>query len=166
MPLPTGVIPSAARSLSSSTSTVVSAAHFAYLAERTLPEGDFLARLKAAAGQAGIPEICVAPEQVALMAILLRLCHAKRVVVIGPVMRGAALQHSATVGTHDRENTFAGCNVNCRLIAIGVKIQIQKDRNICSGRRTETKRNGNSDGKEVLAHHRDLDENVGLAISG
>ncbi len=75
----------------SSESTLVTAAHFAYLAERTTPEGAFLRELKRAAGQAGIPEICVAPEQIALMGILLRLCRAQRVVEVGTLAGYSAI---------------------------------------------------------------------------
>ena len=75
----------------SSKSTLVSAEHFAYLAERTTAEGAFLQSLKEAAGQAGIPEICIAPEQVSLMSILLRLCGARRVVEVGTLAGYSAI---------------------------------------------------------------------------
>ncbi len=75
----------------SSESTLVSAAHFAYLSARTTQEGDYLQRLKRAAGEAGIPEICVAPEQIAFMGILLRLCQAKRVVEVGTLAGYSAI---------------------------------------------------------------------------
>ena len=49
----------------------VTARHFDYLRERTIPEDDFLRELKSAARKAGIPGIWISPEQAAFMRILL-----------------------------------------------------------------------------------------------
>ncbi|MEM7308122.1 MAG: O-methyltransferase [Planctomycetota bacterium] len=75
----------------SSTSTAVTAAHFAYLAERTVPEDAFLADLKAAANEAGIPPIWISPEQASLMQILLKAAGARRVVEVGTLAGYSAI---------------------------------------------------------------------------
>lgn len=64
-------------------STPVGAAHFAYIAEHTTREDAFLGQLRAAAKAAGLPEIHIAPEQAALLQILLKLRGAKHVVEVG-----------------------------------------------------------------------------------
>jgi predicted O-methyltransferase YrrM len=71
--------------------TPVTSAHFRYVAERTTQEDAFLRDLKAAAARAGIPAISVAPEQAALMRILLRLVKAKRVVEVGTLAGYSAI---------------------------------------------------------------------------
>jgi len=75
----------------SSESTVVTARHFAYIAERTLQEDDFLRRLRAEARREGIPEIQIAAEQAAFMQILLRLCKAREVVEVGTLAGYSAI---------------------------------------------------------------------------
>ena len=67
----------------SETSTLVTAEHFRYLAERTAREDAFLADLKRAAAQQGIPSIWISPEQASFMQILLRLARAREVIEIG-----------------------------------------------------------------------------------
>ena len=67
----------------SESSTLVTAAHFEYLAARTLREDAFLASLKKAAHEAGLPPISIAPEQGSFMQILLRAAAAKEVVEVG-----------------------------------------------------------------------------------
>ena len=75
----------------SSTSTPVTAEHFAYLAERTAREDPFLAELKAAAAAAGIPPIWISPEQASLMQILLKSAGAKEVVEVGTLAGYSAI---------------------------------------------------------------------------
>ncbi|MCZ6598679.1 MAG: class I SAM-dependent methyltransferase [Planctomycetota bacterium] len=75
----------------SSTSTPVSAEHFAYLAERTRPEDAFLAELKEAARAAGIPPIWISPEQASLMQILLKAASARVVVEVGTLAGYSAI---------------------------------------------------------------------------
>ena len=75
----------------SSSSTLVTAAHFAYLAERTHREDAFLAEAKRAAVAAGIPAIWISPEQASLMAILLRLCRAREVIEVGTLAGTTAI---------------------------------------------------------------------------
>ena len=57
-------------------STLVTAEHFRYIAQRTLQEDDFLRELKLEARAAGIPPIWISPEQAGFMQILLKLCKA------------------------------------------------------------------------------------------
>ena len=61
----------------SETSSLVSAEHFRYVAERTAREDAFLQDLKRAAAAEGIPAIWIAPEQASFMQILLRLAKAR-----------------------------------------------------------------------------------------
>ena len=75
----------------SSTSTPVTAEHFAYLAARTAPEDPFLAELKPAAQAAGIPPIWISPEQASLMQILLKAAGARRVVEVGTLAGYSAI---------------------------------------------------------------------------
>ena len=61
----------------STQSTLVTAEHFRYLAERTLKEDAFLSDLRRAAGEASLPAIHIAPEQASFLQILLRLHRAR-----------------------------------------------------------------------------------------
>ena len=67
----------------SESSTLVTAAHFEYLAARTRGDDAFLKQLKDAAREAGLPQISIAPEQASLMQILLRASGAREVVEVG-----------------------------------------------------------------------------------
>ena len=67
----------------SETDTLVTAAHFQYLAERTRGDDPFLRQLKDAARAAGIRPIWIAPEQASFMQILLQLTRAREVVEVG-----------------------------------------------------------------------------------
>lgn len=75
----------------SDTSTLVTAAHFAYVAAHTTGEDDFLRSLKDAAKAAGIPTIWIAPEQAAFMQVLLRLAKAREVVEVGTLAGYSAI---------------------------------------------------------------------------
>ena len=75
----------------SATSTLVTAQHFDYLAERTRPEDPFLAELKRAAAARGIPPIWISPEQASFMQILLKNAAAKRVVEVGTLAGYSAI---------------------------------------------------------------------------
>ena len=63
--------------------SVVDTRHFQYIGERTTPEDPFLRDLKAAARDEGLPAIWIAPEQVALLQVLLRATGACEVLEIG-----------------------------------------------------------------------------------
>ena len=75
----------------SSEATPVTAQHFAYIAERTAGDDDFLVALKQAAAEAGIPSIWINPAQASLMGILLKLVGAKQVVEVGTLAGYSAI---------------------------------------------------------------------------
>lgn len=75
----------------SDTSSLVTAAHFAYVAAHTTREDDFLRALKEAAKAAGIPAIWIAPEQAAFMQVLLRLAKVREVVEVGTLAGYSAI---------------------------------------------------------------------------
>lgn len=75
----------------SESSTLVTEAHFRYLADRTISEDRFLQDLKRAAAVAGIPAIHISPEQASFMQILLKLCGAKQVLEVGTLAGYAAI---------------------------------------------------------------------------
>jgi caffeoyl-CoA O-methyltransferase len=72
-------------------STLVTDAHFQYIARHTAGEDAFLRDLKKAASAAGIPSIWIAPEQASLMQILLRIGAAREVVEIGTLAGYSAI---------------------------------------------------------------------------
>lgn len=75
----------------SASSTLVTARHFRYLAERTVQEDEFLRNLKIQAAAAGIPQIWVSPEQASFMQILLKLVSARDVVEVGTLAGYSAI---------------------------------------------------------------------------
>lgn len=75
----------------SSESTTVTGAHFAYIAARTTPEDEFLRRLRSDAERAGIPPIHIAPEQAALLQVLLRSAGAREVIEVGTLAGYSAI---------------------------------------------------------------------------
>lgn len=75
----------------SATSSIVTAAHFEYLAARTPADDDFLVELKRAAREAGIPAIWISPEQASLMQVLLKLARAREVVEVGTLAGYSAI---------------------------------------------------------------------------
>jgi predicted O-methyltransferase YrrM len=75
----------------SETSSLVTEAHFRYVAERTVREDAFLADLKRTAVAEGIPSIWIAPEQASFMQILLRLARAREVVEVGTLAGYSAI---------------------------------------------------------------------------
>ncbi len=75
----------------SAESEAVTRKHFDYIAARTVREDAFLAGLKRAAREAGIPAIWICPEQASLMQILLRLAGASEVVEVGTLAGYSAI---------------------------------------------------------------------------
>jgi predicted O-methyltransferase YrrM len=75
----------------SESSTLVTAAHFEYIAKRTAKDDEFLASLKKAAHEAGLPPIWIAPEQGSFMQILLRAAGAREVVEVGTLAGYSAI---------------------------------------------------------------------------
>lgn len=71
--------------------TVVSAAHFEYVARRTTPEDRFLKNLRAAALREGIPAISIGPAQGNFLQIVLKLARARVVVEVGTLAGYSAI---------------------------------------------------------------------------
>jgi predicted O-methyltransferase YrrM len=90
----------------SADSTTVTAAHFAYIAARTTPEGDFLRDLRERAEAAGIPPIHIAPEQASFLRILLRLAHAREVVEVGTLAGYSAIAMARALPENGRVRTI------------------------------------------------------------
>jgi len=82
----------------SGTSTVVTRAHYDYIAERTQIEDPFLMDLKAAALEAEIPAIWIAHEQARFLEILLRSAGARRVVEVGTLAGYSAICMARALG--------------------------------------------------------------------
>lgn len=90
----------------SETSSVLSDAHFRYIAEHTTPEDEFLRALKAAAVAEGIRPIWIAPEQAAFMQILLRLARARDVVEVGTLAGYSAIVMARALAAGGRVRTI------------------------------------------------------------
>jgi len=90
----------------STTSTLVTAEHFRYIAERTIQEDDFLRDLKRNAAAAGIPQISICPEQAAFMQILLRLNNTKEVVEVGTLAGYSAISMARALSPGGRVRTI------------------------------------------------------------
>ncbi len=90
----------------SESSTLVTAAHFEYLSARTLREDAFLASLKKAAHEAGLPPISIAPEQGSFMQILLRASGAKAVVEVGTLSGYSAIWMARALPRDGRVRTI------------------------------------------------------------
>ncbi|MCB9852642.1 MAG: class I SAM-dependent methyltransferase [Phycisphaerales bacterium] len=87
-------------------SSEITGRHFAYIAERTIREDAFLAELKEAAAAADIPQIWIAPEQAALMRILLQIAGAKRVVEVGTLAGYSAIAMARALPPTGRVKTI------------------------------------------------------------
>lgn len=72
-------------------SSVVTAEHFRYIADRTHGDDPFLKELKQAAREAGIPAISIAPEQASFMQILLKAARVRDVVEVGTLAGYSAI---------------------------------------------------------------------------
>ena len=90
----------------SETSTLVTAEHFRYIAERTAREDGFLRALKQAAAVEGIPSIWIAPEQASFMRILLRLMKAREVVEVGTLAGYSAIAMARALPPDGRVRTI------------------------------------------------------------
>ncbi len=87
-------------------SSLVTAEHFRYIAERTEPEDHFLKDLKEAARTEGIPPIWIAPEQASFMQILLRLAGAREVVEVGTLAGYSAIAMARALPESGRVRTI------------------------------------------------------------
>lgn len=83
----------------SGTSTVVTGAHFNYIAERTQAEDPFLQELKEAAVAAEIPSIWIAHEQARFLELLLRSANAETVVEVGTLAGYSAICMARALGS-------------------------------------------------------------------
>jgi predicted O-methyltransferase YrrM len=90
----------------STSSTLVTAEHFAYIAARTRGEDAFLGELKTAARAAGIPPIWIAPEQASFMQVMLRAIGARRVVEVGTLAGYSAIQMARALPADGRVDTI------------------------------------------------------------
>lgn len=90
----------------SATSSLVTAAHFAYVAERTAADDAFLVDLKLAASEAGIPPIWISPEQASLMQILLKLVAAREVIEVGTLAGYSAITMARALPEGGRVRTI------------------------------------------------------------
>jgi predicted O-methyltransferase YrrM len=90
----------------SEASTLVSQRHFDYVRARTTPEDELLVELKRAARAQGIPPIWIAPEQAALMQILLRLVRASEVIEVGTLAGYSAIAMARALPPGGRVRTI------------------------------------------------------------
>ena len=90
----------------SETSSLVTAEHFRYIADRTEREDRFLTDLKSAAVREGIPAIWIAPEQASFMQILLRLARAREVVEVGTLAGYSAITMARALPKDGRVRTI------------------------------------------------------------
>jgi predicted O-methyltransferase YrrM len=86
--------------------TTVDQAHFEYLRARTTPEDAHLIRLREEAALAGLPPIAIAPEQGALMQILLQLRGAEEVIEVGTLGGYSATWIARALPEHGRVRTI------------------------------------------------------------
>jgi predicted O-methyltransferase YrrM len=90
----------------SESGTVVTEGHFEYVAARTVREDAFLAKLKEAAKQAGLPSISIAAEQGSFMQILLKSARAKDVVEVGTLSGYSAIWMARALPKNGRVRTI------------------------------------------------------------
>jgi len=83
MNLTSGVSSLDPEAVMSQESTVLTKAHFEYVAAHTRAQDAFLTELEQTAAAEGIPSIAIAPEQASFMQILLRAAGVKDVVEVG-----------------------------------------------------------------------------------
>jgi predicted O-methyltransferase YrrM len=86
--------------------TLVSAGHFAYVAEHTRADDAFLEELKAAALAAGLPRIWISPAQASLLQVLLRLAQAREVVEVGTLAGYSAIAMARALPPAGRVRTI------------------------------------------------------------
>jgi predicted O-methyltransferase YrrM len=90
----------------SGASTTVTEKHFAYVAQHTHGDDEFLRQLKAAAAAAGIPAIWIAPEQASFVQIVLKARGARDVVEVGTLAGYAAIQMARALGPQGKVTTL------------------------------------------------------------
>lgn len=90
----------------SARSSVVSEAHFEYLAARTAGDDAFLKKLKRAAAGAGMPAIWISPEQASFMQILLKATGAREVIEVGTLAGYSAISMARALPKEGRVRTI------------------------------------------------------------
>lgn len=90
----------------SSTSSLVTARHFEYVAERTSGDDAFLSELKEAARGAGLPAIWISPEQASFMQVLLKGSGAREVVEVGTLGGYSAISMARALPAGGRVRTI------------------------------------------------------------
>lgn len=87
-------------------STRLSDEHFRYIAERTRGDDVFLAELKSAAREAGLPPIWIAPEQAAFLRVLLSAARVREVVEVGTLGGYSAITMARALPVEGRVRTI------------------------------------------------------------
>lgn len=90
----------------SATSSTVTPAHFAYVAEHTRPEPALRRELREAARAAGIPPIWISPEQASFLQVLLKAAGAREVVEVGTLAGYSALAMAEALPAGGRVRTI------------------------------------------------------------
>lgn len=90
----------------SSSSTAVTQAHFDYIRAHTDPEDPFLAELKRAALEAGLPPIWIAEEEARLLQVLLRAAGAREVLEVGTLAGYSAIVMARALPAGGRVRTI------------------------------------------------------------
>lgn len=90
----------------STTSSIVTAAHFDYIAAHTRGDDAFLSDLKRAADAEGIPAISIAPEQASFMQIVLKLARARDVIEVGTLAGYSAIVMARALPSDGRVRTI------------------------------------------------------------
>ena len=90
----------------SDTDSLVTARHFAYLAERTAGEDAFMSALRRDAVAAGIPAISIGPAQASFIQIVLKLMSAKEVVEVGTLAGYSAIAMARALPKDGRVRTI------------------------------------------------------------
>jgi len=126
----------------SASSTLVTAQHWQYLAERTAGDDRFLRDLKESARRDGIPAIWISPEQASFLQILLRLAGAREVVEVGTlagysaIVMARALPDGGRVRTIEydpRHAAFARRQVEASEVAERVEVIEGAGREVLAG---------------------------------
>src|SRR5688572_27813487 len=90
----------------SARSSVVTEAHFEYVAKRTRGDDAFLKKLKKAAADAGMPAIWISPEQASFMQILLKAAAAREVIEVGTLAGYSAISMARALPADGRVRTI------------------------------------------------------------
>ena len=90
----------------SDASSTVTQKHFAYVAQHTRGDDEFLRQLKAAASAEGIRAIWIAPEQASFLQIVLKARAARDVVEVGTLAGYSAISMARALGPQGKVKTL------------------------------------------------------------